>query len=628
MEFYPVSPADAIPAGRASGGPPPGIVAVRPGDLRKPGLGGISALVTVPPAGRPFDITSGEELVFCHQVTVAPAVVRRSGQVQAGGAPAHVTLGVLEAYLPDGEIEALVEDFGCAEQRQRLLPAAMAIRMVIVMTLMPDAPVPEVICRAAGLLAYLPWARPWHVPGTEALTRRLDSIPAELFEALFWVAAGPIADPAEAGMTWRGLLLCALDGFQVRVPDTEANREYFSSSGTADNSSPFPQVRAIIVTAARTKGTLGMEFGPSSDGEQTLTRRLVKARPHLFGKGRLILMDRNFPGFALIKAIRAQGAHLLMWIKSDIALPLVRALPDGSYQSFLSDGACCIPVRVVEYDVKVPGRGGDVEDELYALATTVTDWQAYPAAELAACYPDRWAAVETVIGEDKSAITDAGPSRGPILRSSSPHQVTQEMWAWITATQLVRIQGHQGHPGQRRRSRPPAADAGHPGPDIVHRRPPRGRPRDDPDPGHRERLRRRPGRRRRTGQPAHPRPPAPRPAAPPPRTAHQMPPAVPLSHRASARQHREGRHHHLPGRADHLRRRAHHPRSMPGRRRHFLAAADLTSQHRRKTHPARGPGASPGATSGLSLCPSLQPNTQAISNRHNKIDTTQQAPNT
>lgn len=446
MEFYPVSPADAIPAGRASGGPPPGIVAVRPGDLRKPGLGGVSALVTVPPAGRPFAITSGEELVFCHQVTVAPAVVRRSGEVQAGGwLPAHVTLGVLEAYLPDGEIEALVEDFGCAEERQRLLPAAMAVRMVIVMTLMPDAPVPEVICRAAGLLAYLPWARPWHVPGTEALTRRLGLIPAELFEALFWVVAGPIADPAgntEAGMTWRGLLLCALDGFLVRVPDTEANREYFSSSGTADNSSPFPQVRAIIVTAARTKGALGMEFGPSSDGEQTLTRRLVKARPHLFGKGRLILMDRNFPGFALIKAIREQGAHLLMRMKSGIALPLLKALPDGSYQSFLSDGADRIPVRVVEYDVQVPGRDG-AGDELYALATTVTDWQAYPAAELAACYPDRWAAVETVIGEDKSAITDAGPSRGPILRSSSPHQVTQEMWAWMTATQLVRIQGHQ-----------------------------------------------------------------------------------------------------------------------------------------------------------------------------------------
>ena len=60
-----------------------------------------------------------------------------------------------------------------------------------------------------------------------------------------------------------------------------------------------------------------------------------------------------------------------MRIKSDIALPLVAALPDGSHASFLSDGTCCIPVRVAEYDVKVPGRD-DAEDELYALATTLT----------------------------------------------------------------------------------------------------------------------------------------------------------------------------------------------------------------------------------------------------------------
>ena len=37
-------------------------------------------------------------------------------------------------------------------------------------------------------------------------------------------------------MAWPGLLLCALDGFQVRIPDTPPNRKYFGSSGTADNS--------------------------------------------------------------------------------------------------------------------------------------------------------------------------------------------------------------------------------------------------------------------------------------------------------------------------------------------------------------------------------------------------------
>ncbi len=85
MEFYPTLPADASPGagGRDARGVTLGIVAVRPADLRRPGRGGVSALVTVQPAARP--VTSGEELVFCHQVTVAPAVVRRSGEVQAGG---------------------------------------------------------------------------------------------------------------------------------------------------------------------------------------------------------------------------------------------------------------------------------------------------------------------------------------------------------------------------------------------------------------------------------------------------------------------------------------------------------------------------------------------------------------
>ena len=164
------------------------------------------------------------------------------------------------------------------------------------------------------------------MPGPEALTRRRDKIPAELFEALFWQMAGPIAEPAAPGMMWNGLLLCALDGFQVRIPDTPANRSYFGSSGTCDNSSPFPLVRAVVDTAAGTRGAQGVEFGPSADGEQTLTRRLVAARPEVSGAGRLFLMDRNFPGFALIAQIRREGAHLLMRVKSDLILPLAGAL--------------------------------------------------------------------------------------------------------------------------------------------------------------------------------------------------------------------------------------------------------------------------------------------------------------
>ena len=48
--------------------------------------------------------------MFAHPVTVAPAVVRRSGAVQAGGwLPGHVRLGLLEQQLGDGVIEAVID---------------------------------------------------------------------------------------------------------------------------------------------------------------------------------------------------------------------------------------------------------------------------------------------------------------------------------------------------------------------------------------------------------------------------------------------------------------------------------------------------------------------------------------
>ena len=50
MEFYPVLPAEAMPAERDADGAPAGVVAVRPADLRRPGGDGASALVAGGPA--------------------------------------------------------------------------------------------------------------------------------------------------------------------------------------------------------------------------------------------------------------------------------------------------------------------------------------------------------------------------------------------------------------------------------------------------------------------------------------------------------------------------------------------------------------------------------------------------
>lgn len=154
------------------------------------------------------------------------------------------------------------------------------------------------------------------------------------------------------------------------------------------------------------------------------------------------MLDRNFYSVELIEQIHRQGrgAHLVMRMKAGIRLPMVKRLGDGDYLSWIrTPDKRQLTVRVVEYDIEKPDNS---TSELFCLLSTLTDEQRYPKQDIATLYPHRWIAAETTIGENKSTITDAGPSRGPILRSETPTLVYQEIWAWLAATQLVRRAAH------------------------------------------------------------------------------------------------------------------------------------------------------------------------------------------
>ncbi len=433
-------------------GVPAGMVAVGAGGVRFPGRRapdgtGLDSALTLAGGG---GLAGGEVALFCQPVTAAPVRVRRDGRVQARGHLAeHVRLGLLEDHLPEGAIEELVARHGVAEQRLRALSAGMAARCVLAMTLRPDAGLREVTATVAGQLAFVPWARRWRVPGGEVLGRWRRRLGEGLFTDLFWLAAArAAAEPehtsphAQAGGWLGGLLVCAVDGTQVRCPDTQANREAFGSSGTADDSAPYPQARAVLVSASASRAVLAAAVDGSCVGEQTLIARIVDDHPEVFTPGRLFGFDRNFLGAQLIAKILAAGAHVLMRVKSDIALPNLGWRRDGSYDSHLCGPEGPIPVRVVEYDVAAPD-GADPAEELFCLVTDLSDEEKYPAQALAAAYPQRWTGSETTIKENKATITDAGPSRGPIFRSTTPAMVRQEFWAWLTATNLIRAEARR-----------------------------------------------------------------------------------------------------------------------------------------------------------------------------------------
>ncbi len=233
-------------------------------------------------------------LSYLPAVVHASRIIRRDGPVLADGwLPEFVRLGELERHLGDGVIEeitaaALEQGRLKRRQRRRIMSYPLVIRLMIAMTLTPDASYCESLARLAGLLADVPFALQWHVPTEKVITGWRLLVPADLLEALFWQAAGPlVSDDEPSAVLLAGMAVCAADGMLVNIADTPQNRAMFGSTGTGDDSAPFPQLRVVALTARAGRAMLGAIPGSSRAGEQTLLRRLVRRRPDLVA-GRVI----------------------------------------------------------------------------------------------------------------------------------------------------------------------------------------------------------------------------------------------------------------------------------------------------------------------------------------------------
>ncbi len=461
MSSYPAGPRSV--SSIAGDGEVPGggslMVAVRLGDLVSPLRNGRpleegdrSALVI----GGTGKIRAGEAVVFLKVVAVAAAQVRRDGRVQAQGSPCgHATLGPLEEWLEEkagpgviGQVaeRAVLRPEFVKGERERLLARAFMIRVLVLMTLLPDAGIRDVIIALAGDLARVPWARPWAAASERACGDWRNALgPEPLEELRDIVLRASWAEHEDRdwrlGIIGRGRPLKAgsIDGTLIRVPDTPANRAAFGSVGTGDDSAPFPQVRALPLNDVSTRALLGMPHGPAGTdkaaAEQKLLDTAMEQCPHLFTQDRLWLMDRNYHGAARIARLIAR-THVLIRLKGDIPLKRIsEILPDGSYLAELSGDGVTVTVRVIEYDVTVEGQQ---VPEMFCLVTDLLDWREYPALALAGLYKRRWDGSETALRESKASLDGAGPGTGPMLRSGSPGLVRQELAAWAAATEMTR----------------------------------------------------------------------------------------------------------------------------------------------------------------------------------------------
>ena len=347
----------------------------------------------------------------------------------------YLSVGVIGQVFPVSAMRSALAATDRESVRQRDLPAEAMMYYVIALGLFRAVSAREVLrCLVEGL-RWLPLPVPLRVPGKSSISRARARLGVAPFELLREERVRPVGERGTRGVWYREWRLLGFDGSTLNVPDEAGNREAFGLPGNRQGRSAFPQVRLTGLMELGTRACIAWTQGPIRESEVVQAERLVDR----FGRGMLVVADRNYMGYRLWRRAKATGADLLWRVQGNYGLPVQRRLDDGSYLSELrvrgrdrhrSHGVC--PVRVVVYRLAEEGA------EVYRLVTTVLDPARAPAAELAALYHERW---EIENGYDEIKHHLLGP--GPRLRGKTPELVRQEIEGLLLAHYAVRYFMHQ-----------------------------------------------------------------------------------------------------------------------------------------------------------------------------------------
>ncbi|MDG4827811.1 IS4 family transposase [Solwaraspora sp. WMMD1047] len=353
----------------------------------------------------------------------------------AGAAWQHIGLGVLSQSVPRELIDEAVAATGVTQRRVRLLPARVVVLFVLAMCLFSTDGY-----RQVWRLLVSGWPALARItPTTSAFSQARQRLGEAPLRYLFERVAGARGEPGMPGVFVAGRRVVAWDGTKLQTADSPANEAAFGrDAGGGGNTAGYPRLWLLTLIECGTHAVIGASFG--REAEMVQARALLP----LLREDMLLVADRNFHGYDLWRAAEATGAGLLWRMKSNRHLPVVRALPDGSWISVIKPPPGrrrgtepVITVRVIEYTVTVAttNRHGVTacRTERYRLVTNLLCPQDITAGQLIDCYHQRW---ETENSYQNLKTHQRGSK--VVLRSHDPTGVRQEMWAHLIVYQALR----------------------------------------------------------------------------------------------------------------------------------------------------------------------------------------------
>jgi len=338
--------------------------------------------------------------------------------------------------LDCGWVKRILASTGAATVRRRKLPAEFVAWLVIGMALRRDRSIEEVVHH---LDLVLPAARRSDrqraTVSSSAVAQartRLGPVP---LRALFVDTAAHWATSSADALRWRDLAVYGVDGTTLRTHDTDANERAFGRPNSGRSPGAYPQLRLIAVMVLRSHLLADVALGPYTSNEQRIAAELWPRLPDRS----LIIMDKGFINYAVFHQIATQGTarHWLVRAKSNLTWTVVRSLGPG-------DDLVALPIRR-RLRKEHPGLPATLSARAITyqrpgfrpqvLLTSVLDPVAYPSAEIAMLYHERWE-LEIGFDEIKTHTFDGAIT----LRSKSPGRVHQELWGIALAYNLVRLE--------------------------------------------------------------------------------------------------------------------------------------------------------------------------------------------
>jgi hypothetical protein len=184
----------------------------------------------------------------------------------------------------------------------RKLPSRVVVYFVPAMTLFPG-------CGYGGVWASMTAGLRSRTtePSAAALRAARRRVGVQPLAALFTRLRGPVATTTTAGAFWQGMRLVAWDATTVETADTAANVAVFKRHRSGHGPAGYPQVHLSALVECGTRALVDAVFGPRTGSEAGQARRLLPS----LTQGMLLLADRGYDSYALMREVADTGAHLL-----------------------------------------------------------------------------------------------------------------------------------------------------------------------------------------------------------------------------------------------------------------------------------------------------------------------------